>query len=203
MHLSPAACVCICRRPVSAFAVDFDGPALPHGVELTGNIFGMLGRLNLSSLHSNVQHLATTLSGHSPSLVADALCNHPTHVSYSQHEPALSVSIGTNRSSIARALQLRGQAYISRGWAASHLQNDEHAQHASSYDVNLPLLDRVKQQSHSAHCVMLPESGRAALRSTLNVLQAVNFRQPMHHTNTCLATKAFIGNHCVNIHYRV
>ena len=137
----------------------------------------MLGRLNLSSLHSNIQHLATTLSGHSPSLVADALCNQPTHVSYSQHEPSLSVSIGTNRSSIPRAVQLRGQAYISRGWAASHLHlNDAQAQRASSSDNSLPLLDRVRQQSVSccqwhdmnsvspALFVMLFECGRAALQ---------------------------------------
>ena len=147
-------CVCLlCRRTVSAFAVDFDGPALPRGVELSGNVFDMLGRLNLSSLHSNIQHLTTTLSGHSPSVVADALCNQPAHVSYSQHEQGLSVSIGTNRSSIPRAVQLRGQAYISRGWAASHLQlNDARAQHASLSDINLPLLDWVRQQSVSS-CV--------------------------------------------------
>lgn len=148
-------CVCECRP----FAVDFDGPDIPRGVELTGNIFDMLGRLNLSSLHSNVQHLATTLSGHSPSLVADALYNQPTHLSYSQHEPRLSVSIGTSRSSVPRALQLHGQAYISRGWAASHLQlNRAQAQNALSCDDNLPLLDRVRQQSCSPFSAMLRDS---------------------------------------------
>lgn len=140
-------CSCVTRRMRACrpFAVDFDGPNIPRGVELTGNIFDMLGILNLSSLHSNVQHLATTLSGHSPSLVADALYNQPTHLSYSQHEPRLSVSIGTSRSSVPRALQLHGQAYISRGWAASHLQlNSAQAQSAFACDDNLPLLDRVR-----------------------------------------------------------
>lgn len=122
----------------------------------------MLGRLSLSSLHSNVQHLATTLSGPSPSLVADALCNQQTHVPYSQHEQALSVSIGTSSSSFRRAVQLRGQAYISRGWAASHLQlNDGPALHASSSDDNLPLLDRVKEQSRPAYSAMLFMSSTA------------------------------------------
>lgn len=149
-------CICKCRP----FAVHFDGPNIPRGVELTGNIFDMLGRLNLSSLHSNVQHLATTLSGHSPSLVADALYNQPTHLSYSQHEPRLSVSIGTSSSSTPRALQLHGQAYISRGWAASHLQlNSAQAQSAFSCDDNLPLLDRVRYQSSSPYSAMLPDSG--------------------------------------------
>ena len=116
----------------------------------------MLGRLSLSSLHSNVQHLATTLSGHSPSLVADALCNQQTHVSYSQHEQALSVSIGTSSSSFRRAVQLRGQAYISRGWAASHLQlSDGPALHACSSHDNLPLLDRVREQPRPANSAML------------------------------------------------
>lgn len=142
------------------FAVDFAGPNIPRGLELTGNIFDMLGRLNLSSLHSNVQHLATTLSGHSPSLVADALCDQPTHLSYSQHEPRLSVSIGTSRSSGPRALQLHGQAYISRGWAASHLQlNSAQAQNAFPCDDNLPLLDRVRYKSSSPCSAMLPDSG--------------------------------------------
>lgn len=154
-----------CRRPSAAFAVDFDGPALPRGVDTSGNIFDMLGRLNLSSLHSNIQHLATTISGHSPSLVADALCNQPAHVSYNQNEPSLSVSIGSNRSSMSRAVQLRGQTYLSRGWAASHLQLDDgRTQHAASSDTNLPLLERVSEQC-SAYCVMLHASGRALLLS--------------------------------------
>lgn len=153
------------RRP---FAVDFDGPNVPRGVELTGNIFDMLGRLNLSSLHSNVQHLATTLSGYSPSLVADALCNQPMHLSYSQHQPRLSVSIGTSRSSGPRALQLHGQAYISRGWAASHLQLDSAQAHSAlSCDDNLPLLDRVRYQSdHTLPCCLTQAAESSCPRKT-------------------------------------
>lgn len=147
---------CVYRRPPSVLAADFDGPALPHGIELSGNIFDMLGRLNLSSLHSNVQHLASTLSGHSPSLVADALCNQPTHVSFSQHEPRVRVSIGTSSSPFPRAVQLRGQAHISCGWAASHLLlNDGQAQQAPSSHVNMPLLDAVRPQSSSSYSGML------------------------------------------------
>ena len=189
-----------CRRPSSAFAVDFDGPALPRGVDTSGNIFDMLGRLNLSSLHSNIQHLATTISGHSPSLVADALCNQPAHVSYNQHEPSLSVSIGSNRSSMSRAVQLRGQTYLSRGWAASHLQlNDGRTQHAASSDTNLPLLDRVSEQC-SAHCVMFCLHQAEHFSSQEHLCQQTVFRQPVHHTSPHFATKAFIKHHYTNIY---
>lgn len=180
------------RRPASVFAVDFEGPALPHGVELSGNIFDMLGRLNLSSLHSNVQHLASTLSGHSPSLLADALCSQPTHVSYSRHEPRLDVSIGTSSSSFPRAVHLRGQAYISRGWAASRVQlNDGQAQVASSSKVNMPLLDRVRQQSPSFSGVLLAlalfaELSRPYLISTKTSRLLAFTWKFGHHSTTAL-----------------
>lgn len=131
----------------------------------------MLGRLNLSSLHSNAQHLASTLSGHRPSLVADALCNQPTHISFSQHEPTVRVSIGTSSSSFPRAVQLQGQAYISHGWAASHLLLvDGQAQHASSSHVNnKTLLDTVRPQSSSSYSGML-----LAFQKRLSNLYSVN-----------------------------
>ena len=99
----------------------------------------MLGRLNLSSHNSNVQHLVTTLSGHNPNAVSEALLCQPTQVTYNQQSQGLSVSIGSSRSNLPHSVQLRGQVYFPRGWAASH----NVAQQASA--SSLPLLELVSQ----------------------------------------------------------
>lgn len=102
----------------------------------------MLGRLNLSSHNSNVQHLVTTLSGHNPNAVSEALLCQPTQVTYNQQSQGLSVSIGSSRSNLPHSVQLRGQLYFPRGWAASHLHHNV-AQQASA--SSLPLLELVSQ----------------------------------------------------------
>ena len=102
----------------------------------------MLGRLNLSSLNSNVQHLVTTLSGHNPSAVSEALLCQPTQVTYNEQSQGLSVSIGSSRSKLPHSVQLRGEVYFPRGWAASHLCQNV-AQQAST--SSLPLLELVSQ----------------------------------------------------------
>ena len=121
-------------------SVEFDAPALADGVEYTGNIINMLSRLNLSSLQSNVQHLVTTLSGHASSSAADVWHHHPVQGTQ-QEQQALRISIGSRQSCpLQRAWQLPVcQAYISRGWAASHLQ--QLAQQGPSAESNLPLLE--------------------------------------------------------------
>jgi len=113
----------------------------------------MLGRFNLSSLNSNAQHLVTTLSGHSSSCVSDALRIQPTQVTYSQQDHGLAVSIGSRQPSsfpVQHAVQLRGQAYLSQGWAASHLQYAA-AQQSTSSDDNFPLLELVSSNVNLIH----------------------------------------------------
>lgn len=134
---------CDYRRHSPIVCREFDGPALDPNIEYSGNIFSMLGRLNVSSLNSNVQHLVTTFSGHNSTSVSEALHNQPTQVTYSQQDQGLSVSIGSSRSSLQRALRVRGQVYMSRGWAASHLQNS--CKHDVCADANTPLLESVSR----------------------------------------------------------
>ena len=143
VHMIPQQ-TCFHRRSSSAVDINFNGPAVPNGIDLSGNIFSMLGRLNLSSVHSNAQRLVTPLSRQDIRSVADALGNQPTSVFYDQHGNGLAVSIGSSTNSLQRAVQLRGQAYISHGWAASHLSlsSSQHQQSCASA-ASLPLLGRV------------------------------------------------------------
>ena len=116
----------------------------------------MLGRLNLSSLQSNAQHLVTTLSSHDPGSVADALLDQPARVSYNQQGQQVNVRVGSSRSASHRAVQLQGQAYISRGWAASHLRlSNRKFQQVSSSDANIPVLERVSHQAPASQCFLL------------------------------------------------
>ena len=132
----------------------------------------MLGRLNLSSLNSNVQHLVTTLSGHNSSAASEALFCQPTQVTYNQQSQGLSVSIGSDRSSrsyLPHPVQLTGEVYFPRGWAASHLHHNA-AQQASA--STLPLLELVSQARSTCNN-LLPSFASSSLKACMTTHLAV------------------------------